>query len=160
MTAFTIFVIILTFGYVVYFAIMITLDLHKKKDVQKNDEEVFDVSDMTEQEEPTCIEEHVNDKDNGVLTYTDEVTDDSVRILNPTGGIQQANQESENKQEEIQNDEDNEELNKEHDENMDAIDPKAQLSVVSDDFFNYLNDKHKNSKHQRNIEKTNAIDHL
>ena len=59
MTAFTIFVLLLTFGYLVYFAVMITLELHKKEEVQKSDEEVFDVSDMTEQEEPTCIEEHM-----------------------------------------------------------------------------------------------------
>ena len=40
MTAFTIFVLFLTFVYVVYFAVMITLDLHKKKEVQNSDEEV------------------------------------------------------------------------------------------------------------------------
>ena len=90
MTAFTIFVLLLTFGYLVYFAVMITLELHKKEEVQKSDEEVFDVSDMAEQEEPTCIEEHINNEDNGVLTYTDELTDDGIRILNPTSGIQQS----------------------------------------------------------------------
>ena len=41
MTAFTIFVLLLTFGYLVYFAVMITLELHKKEEVQKSDEEVL-----------------------------------------------------------------------------------------------------------------------
>ena len=92
MTAFTIFVLFLTFVYVVYFAVMITLDLHKKKEVQNSDEEVFDVSDMSQQEEPTCIEEEVNSEENGVLKYTDEITDDGIRILNPIGGNQQSNE--------------------------------------------------------------------
>ena len=69
MTAFTIFVLLLTFGYLVYFAVMITLELHKKEEVQKSDEEVFDVSDMAEQEEPTCIEEHIADIENFFITF-------------------------------------------------------------------------------------------
>ena len=130
MTAFTIFVLLLIFGYLVYFAVMITLELHKKEEVQKSDEEVFDVSDMAEQEEPTCIEEHINNEDNGVLTYTDELTDDGIRILNPTSGIQQ----SSNVHPEIHettDEPDNDELNEEFNENMEIIDSQAQVSLVS-----------------------------
>lgn len=159
MTTFTIFVIILTFAYVVYFAVIITLDLHKKKDVQKSDEEVFDISDMNHQEEPTCIKEEVNDENNEVLTYTDEVTEDGIRLLNPSGGILPDSKNSD-VVEESPSDSDNDELNEEHDENMEAIDPKAQVSIVSKDFYNHLNNKHKSSMNQRNFEKTNAIDHL
>lgn len=39
MSGFVIFVLVLTFVYVVYFAVMITLDLHGKKDEKKSEEE-------------------------------------------------------------------------------------------------------------------------
>ena len=155
MTAFTIFVLLLTFGYLVYFAVMITLELHKKEEVQKSDEEVFDVSDMAEQEEPTCIEEHINNEDNGVLTYTDELTDDGIRILNPTNVIQQGSNVHPETQE--TNDEpDNDELNEEFNENMEIIDSQAQVSLVSKDFYGHLNNMHK----KREMKMENVIDHV
>ena len=40
MPGFVIFVLVLTFAYVVYFSVMITLDLHSKKDEKKTDETV------------------------------------------------------------------------------------------------------------------------
>ena len=46
MPGFVIFVLVLTFVYVVYFSVMITLDLHSKKDEKKTDEETIDVSSM------------------------------------------------------------------------------------------------------------------
>ena len=46
MPGFVIFVFVLTFAYVVYFSVMITLDLHSKKDEKKTDEETIDVSSM------------------------------------------------------------------------------------------------------------------
>ena len=47
MTPFAIFAFVLTFGYFVYFAVMITLDLHAKPaDGQKNEEEDIDVEGM------------------------------------------------------------------------------------------------------------------
>lgn len=52
MQAFVIFALILTFGYMVYFAVMITLDLHGKKDEKKSEEETFDVSDMATRSSP------------------------------------------------------------------------------------------------------------
>ena len=155
MTAFTIFVLLLTFGYLVYFAVMITLELHKKEEVQKSDEEVFDVSDMAELEEPTCIEEHINNEDNGVLTYTDELTDDGIRILNPTSVLQQGSNVHPEMQE--TNDEpDNDELNEEFNENMEIIDYQAQVSLVSKDFYGHLNDMHK----KREMKMENVIDHV
>lgn len=156
MTAFTIFVLFLTFVYVVYFAVMITLDLHKKKEVQNSDEEVFDVSDMSQQEEPTCIEEEVNSEENGVLKYTDEITDDGIRILNPIGGNQQSNEPTQSIPEENPDDSDNDELNEEHEENMEVIETKAQESLISDCFFDHLNDMHNNRK----LEKKGVIDNV
>ena len=155
MTAFTIFVLLLTFGYLVYFAVMITLELHKKDEVQKSDEEVFDVSDMEEQEEPTCIEEHNNNEDNGVLTYTDELTDDGIRILNPVSGIEQ-NTNSQQAIQETIDEADNDELNEEFNENMEVIDSQAQVSLVSKDFYGHLNDIHK----KREMRMENVIDHV
>lgn len=155
MTAFTIFVLLLTFGYLVYFAVMITLELHKKEEVQKSDEEVFDVSDMAEQEEPTCIEEHINNEDNGVLTYTDELTDDGIRILNPTSGIQQSSN-VHPEMHETTDEPDNDELNEEFNENMEIIDSQAQVSLVSKDFYSHLNDMHK----KREMKMENVFDHV
>ena len=50
MTPFAIFAFVLTFGYVIYFAIMITLDLTAKPaDGQKNEEEDIYVGDMNDE---------------------------------------------------------------------------------------------------------------
>ena len=60
MTPFVIFAIVLTFGYFIYFAIMITLDLTAKPgDGQKNEEEDIDVGDMNDEgvEAPKVINE-------------------------------------------------------------------------------------------------------
>lgn len=46
MSGFVIFALVLTFVYVVYFAVMITLDLHGKKDEKKTEEETYDVGDL------------------------------------------------------------------------------------------------------------------
>lgn len=156
MTAFTIFVLILTFAYVVYFAVMITLDLHKKKEVQKSDEEVFDVSDMSLQEEPTSIEEEINDEESSVIKYTDEITDDGIRILNPVSGNQQTIEPTQSIPEENPGDSVNEELNEEHEENMEAIETEPQECVISGYYYNHLNDLHK----KRKLEKKGVIDNV
>ena len=86
MTPFVIFAIVLTFGYFIYFAIMITLDLTAKPaDGQKNEEEDIDVGDMNDEgvEAPKVINEE-SDIEGGRMTYTDSVTDDGLRIINPT----------------------------------------------------------------------------
>ena len=43
MSGFVIFALVLTFVYVVYFSVMITLDLHGKKDEKKSEEDTYDV---------------------------------------------------------------------------------------------------------------------
>lgn len=45
-----IFAISLTIAYVIYYAVMITRDLYGKKEENKSNEEVFDVSSITEEE--------------------------------------------------------------------------------------------------------------
>lgn len=88
MPGFVIFVLVLTFAYVVYFSVMITLDLHSKKDEKKTDEETFDVSSMDNEEVPVSVEEHNNGPEGSDMTYTEQVTDDGLRVVIPTGNKQ------------------------------------------------------------------------
>lgn len=84
MSGFVIFALILTFVYVVYFAVMITLDLHGKKDEKKTEEETYDVGDLTNEEQPVAIEERNEGPDEGDMTFTEQITDDGLRVVNPT----------------------------------------------------------------------------
>ena len=158
MTPFIIFVLILTFVYLIYFTVMITLDLHGKKDERKVEEENIDVSEFAE-ESPVVVDES-DDSQGGALTYTEEVDDDGLRVVTPSGNMDSAvsYEENENTQSEQEPEPKitSEELNEENELYMEQIDPKAQLSIVSDTFINKLNEKQK----QRKIERKNAIDHL
>ena len=87
MSGFVIFAIVLTFVYVVYFAVMITLDLHGKKDEKKSEEETYDVGDMTNEEQPVAIEERNDNPDEGDMTFIEQITDDGLRVVNPTGNV-------------------------------------------------------------------------
>lgn len=79
---------VLTFAYVVYFSVMITLDLHSKKDEKKTDEETIDVSSMDNEEVPVSVEEHNDGPEGSDMTYTEQVTDDGLRVVIPTGNKQ------------------------------------------------------------------------
>ena len=57
MSAFAIFVLVLTVIYVIYYSAIIMQDLYAKKDAPKTEEEDFDVSQMQNQEEPISITE-------------------------------------------------------------------------------------------------------
>ena len=61
MSAFAIFVLVLTVIYVIYYSAIIMQDLYAKKDVPKTEEEDFDVSQMQNQEEPISITEDANE---------------------------------------------------------------------------------------------------
>ena len=158
MTPFVIFALVLTFGYVVYYTVMITIDLHAKKDEKKVEEEDIDVSEFAE-EAPVVIEES-DDPNGGTMTYTEEVDDDGLRVVNPTGNIPPVVFPEENDEQEPEQEPEqkvtSQELNEENSDNMELIDPKASFSMVPDTFMNHLNEKHK----QRKIERKNAIDHL
>ena len=158
MTPFVIFALVLTFAYVVYFTVMITIDLHAKKDDKKVEEENIDVSEFAE-EAPVVVEES-DDPNGGTMTYTEEVDDDGLRVVNPTGNSQpivfpEDNDAPEPEQEPEQK-ATSEELNEENGDHMEQVDPMAQLSMMPDKFMSHLNEKHK----QRKIERKNAIDHL
>ena len=57
MSPFVIFAISLTIAYVIYYAVMITRDLYGKKEENKNNGEVFDVSNITEEEAAVAVNE-------------------------------------------------------------------------------------------------------
>ena len=97
MAPFAIFAFVLTFGYVIYFAVMITLDLTAKPaDGQKNEEEDIDVGGLNDEgvEAPKVINEE-SDIEGGRMTYTDSVTDDGLRIINPTSSVVSSQDEEE-----------------------------------------------------------------
>ena len=78
MSPFVIFVIVLTIIYIIYYAVMITRDLYGKKEDHKTQEEVFDVSDMVEEEAAVSVHESpdngfsVADKEYETLNLHDE----------------------------------------------------------------------------------------
>ena len=57
MSPFVIFAISLTIAYVIYYAVMITRDLYGKKEENKSNEEVFEVSNITEEEAAVAVNE-------------------------------------------------------------------------------------------------------
>ena len=57
MSPFLIFAISLTIAYAIYYAVMITRDLYGKKEESKSNEEVFDVSNITEEEAAVAVNE-------------------------------------------------------------------------------------------------------
>ena len=164
MTPFAIFAFVLTFGYFIYFAVMITLDLHAKPaDGQKNEEEDIDVEGMKDEgvEAPKVINE-ASDLEGGRVTYTDTTTDDGLRVISPTGTIVLSPEEEEpvvdpDPAPEEKEKMTSEELNEENEYGMEDIEPEAQHSMYADEFYAMLNENHKNT---RNIKKENVRDHL
>lgn len=164
MTPFAIFAFVLTFGYFIYFAVMITLDLHvKPADGQKNEEEDIDVEGMKDEgvEAPKVINES-SDLDGGRVTYTDTTTDDGLRVISPTGTVIPSAEEEEpvvdpdpvpEEKEKMTS----EELNEENEYGMEDIEPEAQHSMYSEEFYAMINENHKN---KRNIKRENVRDHL
>jgi hypothetical protein len=164
MSPFAIFAFVLTFGYVIYFAVMITLDLHAKPiDAQNSEEEDIDVQGIAGAgiEEPKVIIEDP-DLEGGRMTYTDTVTDDGLRVVNPTGPVVLQPEEDETpvdpdpvplEKEKTTS----EELNEENEYGLEDIDPEPQYSMYADDLYALINEKHKNT---RNIKKENVRDHL
>ena len=153
MPGFVIFVLVLTFAYVVYFSVMITLDLHSKKDEKKTD----DVSSMDNEEVPVSVEEHNNGPEGSDMTYTEQVTDDGLRVVIPTGNKQTNSSPPEEEESQLTRQTTTSvDLNKENEENMEEIEVAPQYCFYPDEFMQNLNDKH----NKRKIEKRNAIDKL
>lgn len=57
MSPFLIFAISLTIAYAIYYAVMITRDLYGKKEEAKSNEEMFDISNITEEEAAVAVNE-------------------------------------------------------------------------------------------------------
>lgn len=72
MSPFLIFAISLTIAYVIYYAVMITRDLYGKKEEAKSNEEVFDISNITEEEAAVAVNES-----NGGFSVADKQYDTS-----------------------------------------------------------------------------------
>ena len=159
MSGFVIFALVLTFGYVVYFAVQITLDLHGKKGEKSTEEETYDVSDMANEEQPVAVEERNDDPDLSGPTYTEHVTEDGLRVLNPTGKSVAVNPPvAEESSQETQTELPvaSQELNEDNEAHLEHIDPKVQCSFFADEFMQNLNEKH----NKRKIEKKNARDKM
>ena len=159
MSGFVIFALVLTFGYVVYFAVQITLDLHGKKGEKSTEEETYDVSDMANEEQPVAVEERNDDPDLSAPTYTEHVTEDGLRVLNPTGKSVAVNPPvAEESSQETQTElpVSSQELNEDNEAHLEHIDPKVQCSFFADEFMQNLNEKH----NKRKIEKKNARDKM
>ena len=164
MTPFAIFALVLTFGYFIYFAVMITLDLTARPaDGQRSEEEDIDVEGMTDDgvEVPKVINE-TSDIDGGMMTYTDTITDDGLRVVSPTGIIADAPEEEDSSVDpdpvpEEKEKMTSEELNEENEYGMEDIEPEAQYAMYADDFYAFLNENHKN---KRILKKENVRDHL
>ena len=72
MSPFVIFAISLTIAYVIYYAVMITRDLYGKKEEAKSNEEVFDISNMAEEDAAVAV----NESDGG-FSVADKLYDTS-----------------------------------------------------------------------------------
>ena len=159
MSGFVIFALVLTFAYVVYFAVQITLDLHGNKGEKSTEEETYDVSDMANEEQPVAVEERNDDPDLSVPTYTEHVTEDGLRVLNPTGKSVVVNPpvvEEPSQETHTELPVSSQELNEDNEAHLEHIDPKMQCSFFADEFMQNLNEKH----NKRKIEKKNARDKM
>ena len=159
MSGFVIFALVLTFAYVVYFSVMITLDLHGKKDDKSTEEETIDVSDMASEEQPVAVAESKDDSDLENMTYTEQVTEDGLRVVNPTGvptpgstPVNAAPTEPMTTETPVTS----QELNEEHEAHMEHIETQSQCSYLPDEFMQSLTEKH----NKRKIEKKNARDKM
>ena len=56
-------------------------------DEKKTEEETYDVGDLTNEEQPVAIEERNEGPDEGGMTFTEQITDDGLRVVNPTGNV-------------------------------------------------------------------------
>ncbi len=81
MSSYLIFVLVLTAVYIIYYAVIITKDLYGKKDDAKTNEEVFDVSNMTDVEGSVAVEENDGGFSIGGNSYDTQV--DAVNGQNP-----------------------------------------------------------------------------
>ena len=103
------------------------------------------------------MEEHNNGPEGSDMTYTEQVTDDGLRVVIPTGNKQTNSSPPEEEESQLTRQTTTSvDLNKENEENMEEIEVAPQYCFYPDEFMQNLNDKH----NKRKIEKRNAIDKL
>ena len=91
------------------------------------------------------------------MTFTEQITDDGLRVVNPTGNVTPHSSFIEEPPiTEQPSSTTSEELNEKNDEFLEHIEPEHQCSYLSEEFMQNLNNKHKTRK----IEKKNARDKL
>ena len=124
---------------------------------KKEEEETNDVGDMTNEEQPVAIEERNDNPDEGDMTFIEQITDDGLRVVNPTGNVTPHSSFIEEPPiTEQPSSTTSEELNEKNDEFLEHIEPEHQCSYLSEEFMQNLNNKH----NTRKIEKKNARDKL
>lgn len=159
MSAFAIFALVLTLLYILYYSVLIVLDLFFKKDKQKGEVENINVSDMNEGlEEPVSISEDNDGEPGGHFSYIEQTDNDGLRVINPTGDfpIDENVPNEASEQEPAKEQASSQQLNEKHEAYMEDIQTESQQGLYSDELFDQINEKYK----KREIIKTNAIDNI
>lgn len=159
MSAFAIFALVLTLLYILYYSVLIVLDLFFKKDKQKGEVENINVSDMNEGlEEPVSISEDNDGEPGGHFSYTEQTDNDGLRVINLTGDfpIDENDPNEASEQEPAKELASSQQLNEKHEANIEDIQTESQKGLYSDELFDQINEKYK----KREIIKTNAIDNI
>lgn len=155
MGTFTIFVIGLTFLYVVYYAYIITKDMYGRKDDSKSEEEDIDVSGMEADDSPCVITEDTCDTSLSG-DYTVQVSEDGLRIFSPSdsGTADTASEKPEDNRHKPTSAELNESIS------VYAEDCAPGYSVVmeQEEFSDFIINQHVNNK--RNMEKSYVRDKI
>ena len=90
------------------------------------------ICDLTNEEQPVAIEERNEGPDEGDMTFTEQITDDGLRVVNPTGNVPYPQPPSgeEQSQQPQSHTVTSEELNEKNDEILEHIDPVPQCSYL------------------------------
>ena len=147
MSPFVIFVIVLTIIYIIYYAVMITRDLYGKKEDHKTQEEVFDVSDMVEEEAAVSVHESDNgfsvaDKEYETLNLHDENEAPS----STDGESGDAKSEKQSPKNVAEN------LAHKYEKQSDEIQPSMSDGMYADDFYQTLLNGNRTNRPQIKIE--------
>ena len=154
MSPFMIFATVLTVGYVIYFAAMISYDLYGKKNTAKETDETFDVSSLVDEEKPTSIEEE-SDEISETQGIQKQVTDDGLEIYSGENGQSASNEPGTRTEEPVSS----EELDEICNQGTEEIAPEHSFTCSSEEFLDMLNNKYHQTT-QRKIEKENVRDKL
>ncbi len=110
---------------------------------------------MTNEEQPVAVQERSDDLDGGDMTFTEHITGDGPRVVNPTGNVVPSMPSPANEPQEAPQSHSSTtsaELYEANEDHMDPIEPNMQFSYLPDEFMQNLNEKH----NKRKIEKKNA----